>query len=221
MRKLKLTKLLGTTPLFVVPLVACSCKKASFRPNAVINANLAPSEADLGPVTYKPSSLAPSAKKESKLNPGEFSGHFPGMGPYGYESDQDHAGYDGNNSDFTIQFDISTMSLKYINAHYLAYGKDDTPSYAIYDFLTDAYPNSPFTIQLYWIKWGAVFPDINDIFHDLVYGKDNDGSGIGVHKDSKGHSQLNLHPEYMKIHSETTWWQHRHTEWEWAINQPF
>ena len=172
-------------------------------------------------ITPALSAQTPQLKNKNNLK--TFNGHFSGMGPYGSAGNQDHAwaniGSITVKELLTIRFDVSTTSIAYINAHYI-YGRGDSPGYAVYDFLTDAYPHGDFTEALYAVKINSDTPSITTIMDNFVFGKDGDGTGIGVHKDSKGTTLLNSHPEYMEITVNRHYFS-TDTHWEWGINRPF
>ena len=120
----------------------------------------------------------------------DWNGHFPGMGPYGPKGDQDAASAIGNDDMFTLTFDLSTRSIKWINEYYIVdtrVSKNDTPAYGIYDYLTDAYPHSPFTTDLYELK-EANDPAISTIMNAMV-------QYIGTHR-TNGQLLLNLKPAF-------------------------
>ena len=75
--------------------------------------------------------------------------HFPGMGPYGPVGNQDSAkAWPGSPMIDHFAIKISDDSFNYIFDHYIK-EKGDSVGYAIYDFLTDAYPTGIFTNWLY------------------------------------------------------------------------
>ncbi len=155
--------------------------------------------------------------KSQNNNPkvAKFDGHFPGLGPYGTEGDQDHAwASDTDDGDIHIKFDLSRTSEQYINDHYLA-GRGDTPWYGIYDFETDAYPatehtgHAIFTDDFYQLKENG---DINKMMKDL-------SDWIG-YTDSH-HDRLQLNPAYFEATMTTTWYASLHFHWSWGYNRPF
>ena len=114
--------------------------------------------------TNLPTHQIKSTNLQVKAWPGP---HFPGMGPYGTGMNQDYANVESSHDhwgglvlNFSIK--VSDNSFNYIFDHYIK-GKGDNPGYAIYDFLTDAYPKGNFTNWLYeYIKGDAtkVFGDL-------------------------------------------------------------
>ena len=120
----------------------------------------------------------------------DWNGHFPGMGPYGPKGDQDAATAIGNDDMFTLTFDLSTRSIKWINQYYISdnrASKNDTPANGIYDFLTDAYPSGAFTADLYELN-SADDPAISTIMNAMV-------QYIGTHR-TNGQLLLNLKPGF-------------------------
>ncbi len=141
----------------------------------------------------------------------KFDGHFPGLGPYGKEGDQDHAWAAKSTTIYAhIKFDLSRTSEQYINDHYL--GRGETPWDAIYDFETEAYPSSGdsgFTYEFFNIM---LLGNIDKMVKDL-------SDWIG-YTDSH-HDRLKLHPAYFEVTMKPTAWGDLHFHWRWGYNRPF
>ena len=94
--------------------------------------------------------------------------HFPNTNPWGPTGNQDHIAVkklSGLNN-FELFLDISKPSINWVNGHYIN-GKHDKAAYAIYDFVTDAYP-ACFSIQMLHKMKAAGDPSISTIFQPLA-----------------------------------------------------
>ena len=117
---------------------------------------------------YPPSNLVPGTK--NTLNPSQFIGHFPGMGPYGKAGNQDHAKLISSESTSeSLKLDLSTTSINYINSHFL---NKPVPSskiaLAVMDYLHDAYPSSDWKATLAGILRAGGVPAVNYVFGKLI-----------------------------------------------------
>ena len=105
---------------------------------------------------------------QSSIAPSSFVGHFPGMGPYGKVGDQDHAKLISSESQSeSLKLDLSTMSINYINNHYLNRPVNSVPL-AVMDYLWKAYPNSDWKATLSGFLRAGGVNAVNYIFGKLV-----------------------------------------------------
>ena len=107
---------------------------------------------------------------ETSFNPASFTGHFPGMGPYGKAGDQDHAKLISSESTSeSLKLDLSTKSINYINSHFL---NKPVPSskiaLAVMDYLWKAYPSSDWKATLAGILRAGGVSAVNYAFGKLI-----------------------------------------------------
>ena len=105
---------------------------------------------------------------ESKVTPASFVGHFPGMGPYGKVGNQDQAKLISSESTSeSLKLDLSTMSINYINNHYLNRPVNSVPL-AVMDYLWKAYPSSDWKSTLSGILRAGGVSAVNYAFGKLI-----------------------------------------------------
>ena len=139
-------------------------------------------------VTFTLDPLNPGAKITPNAS---FTGHFPGMGPYGKAGDQDHAELISSEPESeTLKLDLSTASINYINNHYLNRPVSSVPL-AVMDYLWKAYPSSDWKSTLSGILRAGGVNAVNYYFGKLV-------DFIGTY-DSDGKTLLVAYPAYYYI----------------------
>ena len=105
---------------------------------------------------------------QAKLAPSQFIGHFPGMGPYGKVGNQDQAKLISSESTSeSLKLDLSTMSINYINNHYLNRPVNSVPL-AVMDYLWKAYPSSDWKSTLSGILRAGGVSAVNYAFGKLI-----------------------------------------------------
>ena len=155
---------------------------------------------------YPPSNLVPGTK--NTLNPSQFIGHFPGMGPYGKVGEQDHAKLISTDPAISLKFDLSTTSINYINNNIIMRykGPVNSMSLVILDFLRQAYPSSSdWRGAIAGILREGGVANVNREFSKLV-------DYIGTYQ-KDGRTFFKLTPAYYYIDQETNFTA--------AKNQPF
>ena len=144
---------------------------------------------------------------ETSFNPASFTGHFPGMGPYGKAGDQDHAKIIPNKYGGSMKLDLSTLSINYINNAQIIHGAAKNPEAAIWRYLLLAYPSSDWKAYIAGILRAGGMGAVNYYFGKLV-------NFIGTYQ-KDGKTLLKNTPAYYYVNNGFT------TSFTAAKNQPF